>query len=225
MGEAEIAEVIALMKAGRLSILPTQANQKARLTASDRKRFPATPGLAHLPAFWEQAWPMIVAHPESAEEIAADRAGIAAELAIVGKARQAGIDVLTGTDVVMPYVVPGESLHLQIAMLADAFGSNEAALAAATTVNGRHVDRGTIGRIAAGNHADLLILRRDPRADRSAVRDWQFLMVGGRLYERAAINAALARYDRHFRGAYYDTVMNRIVGVLASRYGREEERR
>jgi hypothetical protein len=224
MGEAEIAEVIALMKAGRLSILPTQANQTARLTASDRKRFPPTKGLAHLPAFWEQAWPMIVAHPESAEDIAADRAGIAAELAIVGKARQAGIDVLAGTDVVMPYVVPGESLHLQIAMLSGAFGSEEAALAAATRVNGRHVDQGRIGRLAVGEFADLLILRKDPRADLAAVRDWQFLMVGGRLYEREAIDAALASYDRHFRGAYYETVMNRLVAVLTSSYGRKADR-
>lgn len=220
MSEADVAEVIALMTANRLSILPTQANQKARLTASDRKRFPPTDGLRHLPAFWEQAWPLIVAHPETAGAVAADLAGITAELAFVGKARAAGIDVLAGTDVVMPYVVPGEALHLQIAMLADAFGSDEAALAAATVVNGRHVDRGKVGRIAVGHFADLLLLPADTRPGLAEVRDWRFLMTGGRLYERRGIDAALARYDRHFRGAYYDAVMNRIVGMLASGYGR-----
>lgn len=222
MTEADIAEVIALMKANRISILPTQANQKARLTASDRQRFPPTEGLRHLPAFWEQAWPMIVSHPETAEAVAADLDGIAAELAFVGKARLAGIDVLAGTDVVMPYVVPGESLHLQLAMLSDAFGGNEAALAAATAVNGRHVDRGRIGRIAVGRFADLLILPKGARPDMAAVQDWQFLMVGGRLYQRAQIDAALERYDRHFRGAYYETVMNSLVGILASGFGRKE---
>lgn len=224
MSAADVSEVIALMKARRISILPTQANQTARLTASDRKRFPPTEGLAHLPTFWEQAWPMIVAHPESAEAVAADLEGIAAELAFVGKARRAGIDVLAGTDVVMPYVVPGESLHLQLAMLSAAFGSDEAALAAATHVNGRHVDQGKVGRLAVGQFADLLILRKDPRADLSAVRDWRFLMVGGRMYERAPIDAALARYDRHFRGPYYETVMNRIVEMMASGYGRKASR-
>ena len=220
MSEADVAEVIALMTANRLSILPTQANQKARLTAADRKRFPPTDGLRHLPAFWEQAWPLIVAHPETAGAVAADLAGITGELAFVGKARAAGIDVLAGTDVVMPYVVPGEALHLQIAMLADAFGSDEAALAAATVVNGRHVDRGKVGRIAVGHFADLLLLPADTRPGLAEVRDWRFLMTGGRLYERRGIDAALARYDRHFRGAYYDAVMNRIVGMLASGYGR-----
>ena len=222
MSEADIAEVIALMKANRIAILPTQANQKARLTASNRQRFPPTEGLRHLPEFWEQAWPMIVAHPETDEAIAQELDGIAAELAFVGKARRAGIDVLAGTDVVMPYVVPGESLHLQIAMLSEAFGSNEAALAAATQVNGRHVDRGRIGRIAAGNLADLLILRRDPRSDLAAVKDWSFLMTGGRMYERGQIEAAVKRYDQHFRGSYYETLMNGLVGVLASSFSREE---
>ncbi|MCL9981733.1 MAG: amidohydrolase family protein [Erythrobacter sp.] len=224
MGEAGIAEVIALMQANRLSILPTEANQTARLTASDRKRFPATKGLRHLPAFWEQAWPMIVAHPETAEAVAADLNGISAELAIVGKARQAGIDVLAGTDVIMPYVVPGESLHLQMGMLANAFGSDEAALVAATTVNGRHVDQGKIGRIAVGNFADLLILREDPRADVVIARKWEFLMVGGRMYEREQIDAALKSYDQHFRGAYYDAVMNQLAGILTSSYGRNAGR-
>lgn len=222
MTEADIAEVIALMKANRIAILPTQANQKARLTASDRQRFPPTEGLRHLPSFWEQAWPMIVAHPETAEAVAADLDGIAAEVAFVGKARLAGIDVLAGTDVVMPYVVPGESLHLQLAMLSDAFGGDEAALAAATQVNGRHVDRGKVGRIAVGNFADLLILPEGARPDLAAVQDWQFLMVGGRMYPRVQIDAALERYDRHFRGDYYETVMNGLVGILVSSFRREE---
>ena len=44
------------------------------------------------------------------------------------------------------------------------------------------------------------------------------------MYERAPIDAALARYDRHFRGPYYETVMNRIVEMMASGYGRKASR-
>jgi hypothetical protein len=122
----------------------------------------------------------------------------------------------------MPYLVPGESLHLQLAMLSDALGGDEAALAAATQVNGRHVDSGKVGRIAVGSFADLLILPKGARPDLAAVRDWQFLMVGARMYERGQINAAIARYDQHFRGAYYETVMNGLVSILASGFSREE---
>jgi hypothetical protein len=67
-----------------------------------------------------------------------------------------------------------------------------------------------------------LILRKDPRSNLAAVRDWQFLMVSGRMYQRAQIDAAVESYDQHFRGAYYETVMNRLVGILASRFSREE---
>lgn len=219
MSEADVAEVIALMKTNSMSILPTQANGRARLTASDYKRFPPTEGTKHLPRGWEKAWPIIVSHPETTDAITADLAGISAELAFVGKAQLAGIDVLAGTDVVMPYVVPGESLHIELRLLSDAFGSEEAALAAATQVNGRHVDQGRIGRIAAGNFADLLVFREDPRIDLASVKDWTFLMVDGRMYGRGQIDAAVDKYDQHFRGAFYEAATSYLIGILASNYG------
>ncbi len=219
MSDADVAEVIALMKANRLSILPTQANGRARLTASDYRRFPPTVGIKHLPRGWEKAWPLIVSHPETNDAITAGLAGISAELAFVGKAHLAGIDVLAGSDVVMPYVVPGESLHLELTLLSEAFGSKEAALAAATQVNGRHVDKGKIGRIAVGNFADLLIFQKDPRIDLASVKDWNFLMVGGRMYDRGQIEAAVDKYDRHFRSAFYETATSYLIGILASNYG------
>lgn len=218
MSDGDVAEVIALMKANRISILPTEANGYARLTASDDKRFPPTEGIKHLPEIWKQAWPLIVSHPETPEAIQADLNGLTAELAFIGKARLAGIDVLAGTDVVMPYVVPGESLHLEMKRLSDAFGSNEAALQAATQVNARHIDKGKIGRIAVGAFADLLILQKDPRIDLASVKGWKFLMAGGRMYERNQIDAAVDAYDRHFRSAFYRTVTNSVVGLLVSRY-------
>ena len=224
MSDRDVAEVIALMKANRISILPTLANGYARLTASDEKRFPPTEGIKHLPEAWKQAWPIIVSHPETAEAIKADLDGLSAGLAFTAKAHLAGIDVLAGTDVVMPYVVPGESLHLEMKLLSEAFGSDEAALEAATQINGRHIDKGKIGRIAVGAFADLLILQKEPRTNMSSVKAWNFLMVGGRMYDRGQIDAAVDSYDRHFRGSFYRTVTNYIAGTLASHYGHTSNR-
>lgn len=68
----------------------------------------------------------------------------------------------------------------------------------------------------------MLILRKDPRSDLAAVKDWSFLMVGGRMYERGQIEAEVKSYDAHFRGAYYESVMNGLVGILASSFSRNE---
>lgn len=218
MSAEEVAELLSVMKRNNIAILPTLANGMARLTASDEGRFPATPGAAHLPKIWEIAWPNIVSHPQSHEEIEIEVDVFPKLLDLLGQARESGVDVLAGSDVIMPWVIPGESMHLEMMHLSSAFGDKEAALRAATQVNGRHIDEGKIGTLSVGAFADMLILKADPRQDLGAVADWQFLLVGGRMYTRGEIDAAVERYDRHFRGGLYQTVMGGAYSWLASGY-------
>ena len=218
MTDEDVAVVITLMKENNLSILPTNANTLARLTVSAPRRFPTTEGLRHLPAFWQQAWPGIVSYPETEAEIEAELMASPVGLAFMQRARDAGIDVLAGTDVIMPYVIPGESLHLQLSLMAEAFDNEESALIAATHINGKHIDKGKIGHINIGAYADLLIFQGDPRQDLASVRDWSFLVTNGRLYARADIDDAVARYDRHFNGAIYSSVMNFVYSLLSDDY-------
>lgn len=218
MTEEDVASIISLMKQNNLSILPTNANGLARLTVSAPDRFPPSDGLKHLPSFWQQAWPGVVSHPETEEEIETDLRASPIGLEFIRMARDADVDVLVGTDVIMPYVIPGESLHLQIEMMADAFQSNEDALAAATHINGRHVDKGMIGRLQAGSYADLLVLESDPREDLAVIRNWTLLVSDGRLYERTLIDNAVTKYDRHFNGPLYSSVMNFVYSIIAGDY-------
>ncbi len=213
-----IDTIITLMKRNNLSILPTTANAYARLTVSDKKRFPATQGLQHLPKFWELLWPVSVSHPETFEEIETDLKAIPAGLTFLNKARLQGIDVLAGTDVIMPYMIPGESLHLQLERFEQAFGSPELALQAATSVNGRTIDAGKIGHLEVGAYADLLLLQKDPRDRLANAQDWSFLITNGRLYERSYIEKAVARYDRHFNGPLYSKVLNTAFSFIGGEY-------
>ena len=215
MTDQDTTNIITLMKEHNLSILPTNANVLARLTVPAADRFPASEGLKHLPSFWQKAWPNIVSHPETDEAIQTDFNAVPVALTFNRKAREAGVDVLIGTDVVMPYVIPGESLHLQIKMMADAFQSHEDALQAATHINGRHIDQGMVGRVQAGAYADLLIFEKDPRQDLSVIRNWTLLMSNGRLYERAFLDKAVAKYEQHFNGRLYTSVMNFIYAIIA----------
>lgn len=219
MDSAEIAKIVQIMRTGNISFLPTTANGFARLTVADPDRFPPTAGAAHLPKVWSAIWPNIVSHAQTDDEIETDLRGIKKTQEFIRTAHEGGIDILVGSDVLMPYVIPGESLHLQIGILADAFGDLDAALMAATKINGAHIDPGKVGRIIRGAHADILLLQNDPRETLDAVLRWEYLLVGGRLYARQEIDAAVEKYDRHFNSGFYNSVMQAAYSMFMSEEG------
>jgi hypothetical protein len=198
----------------RISFTPTLANLSLRLSASDPARFPPPQGANNLPTFWRAVWENLVGHPTSEAEIAARLESQMRYREIVAAARERGIDVLAGSDTLMPWVTPGESLHLEIEQLAAAFKDNEAALAAAVSINAAHIAPGAIGVIAPGAHADILLLRSDPVLDLSAARRWSYIVADGRLYARTDLDAAVARYRRHFRGPIYSAIMGALVRAM-----------
>lgn len=223
MTPQDIADVIKLMKAQNIAILPTLANEKQRLTASDADRFPPTLGAVHLPQFWSRVWPTMVGHPNTEPQIQETLAVLPVEQSIIKQAHLRGIDILAGTDTLMPWVVPGESLHLELEALSRAFGSNEDALNAATAVNGRHIDVGKVGVLKVGAVADMLIFRADPRRNLRGLRDWQFLIVSGRMYNRQDVDKAVDRYDQHFNGTFYRTVMGWVVAAMTRSYAHDSQ--
>lgn len=225
MTEAEIGAALDLAKTNRVSFLPTLANGRLRLIASDPARYPRTPAAAYLPEIWTQAWSsqtMIASHPiGSGVAQREDRLPIL--IRVTRMARERGIDVLAGTDAMMPWVVPGESLLLEIDDLAAGFGDREAALASATTVNGRHVAPGVAGVIAAGARADVLLLPGDPTQDLATLRKWTILFAQGRRYDRATVDGWLERYRAHFHSPFYAFVMNFAIGPASAGKGRGED--
>jgi imidazolonepropionase-like amidohydrolase len=218
LGDDEIDAALQTAARQGVSFTPTLANFTLRLTASDPQRFPPTPAARWLPDYWSVAWGFVAGHPTTTAAIERRLAAKAPFYALVRRAHERGIDILAGTDTVMPWVVPGESLHLEMEELQLALGSAEKALAAATTVNGRHLAPGDIGVIAPGKRADVLLVPADPTQDLAALRAWRVVFADGRRYDRPTIDAWLQRYERHFRGGLYRTVMGTVVAVAASQF-------
>lgn len=210
--------VVQVMNANNISFLPTNANGLSRLTISDPKRFPPSEGFQYLPEFWEVAWPSIVSYPETEAEIQTDLNAIPAGLSFIQLAHNGGVDVLVGTDVVMPYVIPGESLHQQLALMTQALGSSELALEAATKTNGAHIDPDQIGTIAVGAYADMLIFNQDPRGALSKIQNWNYIITDGRIHTREGIDQSVEHYRKHFRGPLYSFVLNMAYSFLAGDY-------
>ena len=91
------------------------------------------------------------------------------QLAIQGnlrRASEAGVPLALGTDVNNPTVFPGYSAHEELALMVEAGLTPAEALNAATRGGATFLGReSTLGRIAPGYVADLLILEKDPLMD------------------------------------------------------------
>ncbi|MGH7471525.1 MAG: amidohydrolase family protein [Longimicrobiales bacterium] len=94
---------------------------------------------------------------------------------LVRALHNAGVRFMTGTDTPLPVMIPGASVHLELAQLRAAGLSNFDVLAAATRNPGdflnQLIDRDLkVGRVAPGFVADVLLVRGNPLADLSVLR-------------------------------------------------------
>ena len=108
---------------------------------------------------------------------------------LVGRVQRAGGRVVAGTDTgAIRSLVPGFSLHRELALLSGAGLSNMELLRAATARAAEALWRDDLGTIEPGKQADLLLLRRNPLDHISALRDDIHRIVqGGRVIDPAAL--------------------------------------
>jgi imidazolonepropionase-like amidohydrolase len=113
---------------------------------------------------------------------------------LVAGMHRAGVRLLAGTDSPVPYSFPGFGLHDELELLVGVGLTPLEALQAATRnpaeFLGRQKDLGTV---EAGKLADLVLLDASPLSDVRKTRKIAAVVLGGRLIDRAALDAALAR--------------------------------
>ena len=97
----------------------------------------------------------------------------------VGGLVDAGVTILTGTDVSSGTTFHGVSVHRELELLVESGLSPKQALAAATSNVANAYGLDDRGVIAAGKRADLLLVRGDPTKDVTASRDIISVWRGG----------------------------------------------
>ncbi len=110
--------------------------------------------------------------------------------ALVRAYHRAGILLTTGSDTPNPWIIPGISLHQEMALLASA-GIPPIEVIGMATRNGAE-SLGLlheIGTAELGKRADLVVLFADPLADIHNTRAIRYVIPAGRLLEPAAILA------------------------------------
>jgi imidazolonepropionase-like amidohydrolase len=131
------------------------------------------------------------------EYIAYNRRLFKKEMELVGAMYRAGVPFMTGTDLSIPYVFAGFSVHDELALFVEAGFTPMAALQAATRnpaiFFGELSSHGTIER---GKLANLVLLAADPLADIRNTRRINAVILNGRYFSKPELEQMLAEAER-----------------------------
>ena len=116
---------------------------------------------------------------------------------IVGAMSKAGVPILAGTDEGNPFCYAGFSLHDELGLLVSAGLSPLEALRAATSGPAKLLGlESSMGSIAGGKVADLVVLDADPLVDIANTKKIRAVVSRGTFYDRAALDRLLEDVKR-----------------------------
>ena len=116
----------------------------------------------------------------------------ARQLEIITLLHKEGVKFLAGTDLSNPFIYPGFSLHDELADLVRTGFTPAEALRAATIDPARYLGAAdSLGSIAEGKRADLVLLEANPLADIRNTTRIAAVVADGRLFDAAAIRKLL----------------------------------
>jgi imidazolonepropionase-like amidohydrolase len=145
---------------------------------------------------WQQGRAEQIDH-RSGEEFALRAEAIQRLLQIVRKMNAAGLPLMAGTDSTAPNVIPGFSLHEDLAYMVQAGLTPMQALQAATTRPAEFLHRAAEqGTIAAGKRSDLVLLDANPLEDIHNTQKIRAVILDGRLLDRRDLDALLTEVEQ-----------------------------
>src|SRR5215468_7235246 len=116
---------------------------------------------------------------------------------MVGTMHRAGILFLAGTDAAPGiYVLPGFSLHDELANFVEAGFTPMEALQTATSLPAKFMEQEKLfGSIEPGKTADLVLLTANPLADIHNTTKISAVIANGRLFDRKDLDRILAKVE------------------------------
>lgn len=133
----------------------------------------------------------------SADELARGRRRFARQMELVAALHRAGVRILAGSDAPNSWVYPGSALHDELELLVRAGLSPADALRSATLEPARYLGAAdSLGTVARGKKADLLLLDGDPLQSISNTRRIRAVIANGVLLDRPKLDSIAARAAR-----------------------------
>jgi imidazolonepropionase-like amidohydrolase len=122
------------------------------------------------------------------------KAWFQSHLDMTRRMHDAGVPFLAGTDVAQwNFMVPGLSLHDELALLVQGGLSPLEALQAATSNAATYLNRSDLGSLKPGSRADIVIVDGDPTADIANSRRISLVVIAGRVLDRRQLDSILAQ--------------------------------
>lgn len=202
LGEAETDaskadSVVAIFKKNGTWYCPTliMRNNYASL---DDAALASDPRLRYVKSSWRKRWLSMTNGASSvpASDWAKRKETVRREKALVGRMQRGGVGILAGTDDANPYVIPGFSLHDELVLLVESGLTPMQALQAATLGPAKFLYRlDSLGTVAVGKLADLVLLDANPLVDIHNTMRINAVVVNGRLLRRNSLNEILVQVE------------------------------
>ncbi len=152
------------------------------------------------------------------------RAGDRVRAQLVNALYKAGAPLVVGTDMANPFVVPGESVHLELEHLVAAGLTPFDALAAATSRSGEFLHgagesgAGEFGTVSEGRRADLILVRGNPLVDITNTRKIDGVFLRGQWLPRRELDRRLSELEASFTQKHTPPVLAASPGERSLLY-------
>jgi imidazolonepropionase-like amidohydrolase len=192
LDSARLAKAAAALAETRVSVVPTLVASSVLARLGDAA-FAERPAMADVPASAQEVRDVAAYRarlgwtPAEGQLFAAARP---AQALFLREFRKAGGLMGAGSDAASPLLIPGFSLHEELALLVDAGFAPLSTIATATRRNAQLLRADSLGWIAPGKVADLVILNARPDSSILATRDIHLVMSRGRLLSPDSLRAS-----------------------------------
>src|SRR3989441_135214 len=183
LDSAAVARVARTLAATHVAIVPTLVLHEM-MSRLDNPTLLSRPGMEDVPAAATSVRDVQGLQRRAgwrAPELKAFRRSRARQDQFVREFKRAGGLIAAGSDAANQLLVPGLSLHEELSLLVGAGLTPLEALTAATRKGAELMHADSLGRIAPGKVADLVVLDADPAADIGATRRIAWVMIRGRM--------------------------------------------
>ena len=193
--------LIALLAKSQTWQVPTLVWQRGG-TFLDQRDLKHEPLDKYVPAYWRDVtWRRFTDEmiPDLLKDpLALRREYFARNLEMVGAMHRAGVPFLAGTDTAPGvYIMPGFSLHDELANFVEAGFTPMEALQTATSNPAIFFGvEGSFGSVEPGKAAELVLLRANPLEDIRNTQKINCVIANGRLFDRAALDQILAGVEK-----------------------------
>jgi imidazolonepropionase-like amidohydrolase len=174
---------------------PTLRNLQIVTTHADLDRLMNDDRIKYFPDSLKENWKRVVLLRKTGDSL--QRAIYFKQcLRLVAEMQQAGVKILAGTDLSNNFLMPGFSLHDELALMVEAGLSPFESLQTATINPAKFLNREKeLGSIESGKIADLILLDDNPLKNIGNTKKIYAVIVNGKLLNRTDLDTLLTRVE------------------------------